>query len=40
MERDDGASDGTARDPFSAVDILNFTIKTRADSHVLYASYA
>ena len=34
-----GALDHTAISPFAAVDILNSTINTRVDTHVLYASY-
>ena len=34
-----GALDPTAIGPLDAVDVLNTTINTRADTHVLYASY-
>ena len=34
-----GALDPTAIVPLAAVDVLNSTINTRADTHVLYASY-
>ena len=33
------ALDPTAIVPLAAVDVLNSTINTRADTHVLYASY-
>ena len=34
-----GALDHTAIVPLAAVDVSNSTINTRADAHVLYASY-
>ena len=34
-----GVLDPTAIVPLAAVDVLNSTINTRADTHVLYASY-
>ena len=34
-----GALDPTAITPLAAVDVLNSTINTRVDTHVLYASY-
>ena len=34
-----GALDLTAIAPLAAVDVLNSTINTRVDKHVLYASY-
>ena len=39
MDREDGASDLTASGPLNAVDVLNSTINTRADIHVIYTSY-
>ena len=34
-----GASDPAAIAPLAAVSVLNSTINTQADKHVLYASY-
>ena len=34
-----GALDPTAIGPLDALDVLNTTINTRADTHVLYTSY-
>ena len=34
-----GAVDPTAIVPLSVADVLNSTINTQADTHVLYASY-
>ena len=34
-----GALDPTAIAPLAAVSVLNSTINTRVDKHVLYASY-
>ena len=39
MEREDGALDLSASGPLAAKDVLNSTINTRADTHVLYSSY-
>ena len=36
---EDGALVPSAIVPLSAVDVLNSSINTRADTHVLYASY-
>ena len=35
----DDALDLTTIDPLTAEDVLNSTINTRGDTHVLYASY-
>ena len=37
--KEDGALDPTAIGPLDAVDVLNTTINTWADTHVPYASY-
>ena len=36
---EDSTLDPTAIVPLAAVDVLNSTINTQADTHVLYASY-
>ena len=36
---EDGALGPTAIAPLAAVEVLNSTINTRADTHILYASY-